>query len=141
MFQFQPMRDHLGATYQWLCTATDVDDAKTLEVDLRTAERHSDENLRFQSDLLAAAGQAIVAVDLDRKLIYWNRAAEEMYGWSSAEAMGRYSFELIIRVESPERAELLIATVLRGERWSGDYEVTRRMEHDLGVRHQHPDLR
>ena len=45
--------------------------------------------MRFQAELLAAAGQAIVAVDTNRNVIYWNRAAEEMYGWSADEAIGR----------------------------------------------------
>jgi len=38
------------------------------------------ETFRFQAELLAAVGQAIVVVDLDRTVIYWNRAAEAMYG-------------------------------------------------------------
>ena len=91
-----------------------------------TARKLGEHALKFQSDLLAAAGQAIVAVDLDRTVIYWNNAAEEMYGWSAAEAMGRPSVELIVRNECPDRTEMMIAKLLRGERWSGDYEVTRR---------------
>ena len=54
-----------------------------------TARKQAEQALRFQSELLAAVGQAIVAVDLERTVIYWNRAAEEMYGWSAAEAIGR----------------------------------------------------
>ena len=82
--------------------------------------------MRFQTELLAAAGQAIVAVDLDRTVIYWNRAAEEIYGWSAAEAVGRKSPELIVRDEAPDHSEMMRRTMLRGETWSGDYEVTRR---------------
>ena len=72
-----------------------------------TARRDSDEAVRFQAELLAAAGQAIVAVDPDRNVIYWNRAAEEMYGWTAAEAIGRPTVELIRREEAPNRFEMI----------------------------------
>ena len=62
-----------------------------------TARKQAEEAVRFQAELLAAVGQAIVAVDLERTVIYWNRAAEELYGWSAAEAIGRSSVDLIPR--------------------------------------------
>ncbi|HEX2785484.1 MAG TPA: EAL domain-containing protein, partial [Ilumatobacteraceae bacterium] len=89
-----------------------------------TARTRADEAMRFQSDLLAAAGQAIVAVDMDRIVIYWNRAAEEMYGWSTAEAVGRPSVEVIRRIEAPDRAATMRDVMRRHQKWSGDYEVT-----------------
>ena len=91
-----------------------------------TARTHTDEALRFQAELLAAAGQAIVAVDVNRIVIYWNRAAEEMYGWSTEEAIGRPSVELIPRAEAPDRATTMLDTMLGGRTWAGDYDVTLR---------------
>jgi diguanylate cyclase (GGDEF)-like protein/PAS domain S-box-containing protein len=89
-----------------------------------TERKKAEEAMRFQTDLLAAAGQAIVAVDTDRNVIYWNRAAEEMYGWTAAEAIGRPTLELIRRVEAPDRAAAMRETMLTNHSWSGDYEVT-----------------
>ena len=91
-----------------------------------TSRKRTEESMRFQTELLAAAGQAIVAVDRNRTVIYWNRAAEEMYGWSAAEAVGRQSPELIVREEALDHSDMMVETMLRGETWSGDYEVTRR---------------
>ena len=67
-----------------------------------TEPEHATDSLRFQAELLAAVGQAIVAVDLDRVVIYWNRAAEAMFGWSADEAIGRRSTDLITRIETTE---------------------------------------
>ena len=102
-FRCLPVRNEDGAMLKWVCTATDIQAAKQLEGDLRMAERTTADAMRFQTELLAAAGQAIVAVDLNRTVIYWNRAAEEIYGWSAAEAMGRQSPDLIVRDESPDQ--------------------------------------
>jgi diguanylate cyclase (GGDEF)-like protein/PAS domain S-box-containing protein len=91
-----------------------------------TARTLVEKEMAFQAELLAAAGQAIVAVDLDRNVIYWNRAAEEMYGWTAAEAIGRPSTELIVRNEGPAHREEMHEIMASGQRWSGDYEVTLR---------------
>jgi PAS domain S-box-containing protein len=47
-----------------------------------------EEQIRFQRRLLDAIGQAIIATDLPGRSIYWNQAAEELYGWTTGEVMG-----------------------------------------------------
>jgi PAS domain S-box-containing protein len=91
-----------------------------------TDRRLVEDEVRFQADLLAAAGQAIIAVDLDRVVVYWNRAAEDLYGWSAAEAIGRRSTELLRRDETPGHLEAVAAEMRRGRSWSADYEVEAR---------------
>ena len=54
-----------------------------------TVRKRAEEQIRFQRRLLDAVGQAIIATDLQGRIIYWNRAAEELYGWSIEEVMGR----------------------------------------------------
>lgn len=44
------------------------------------ARRQAEEALRFQAQLLAAVDQAIIAFDFDGRLIYWNPAAERIFG-------------------------------------------------------------
>ena len=46
------------------------------------------EQIRFQRRLLDAIGQAIIATDLQGRIIYWDRAAKELYGWTTEEVMG-----------------------------------------------------
>jgi two-component system, cell cycle sensor histidine kinase and response regulator CckA len=47
------------------------------------------QRIRFQSDLLEAVGQAVVATDLEGRITFWNQAAGELFGWSSGETLGR----------------------------------------------------
>src|SRR3954451_10983609 len=44
--------------------------------------------------LLDAIGQAIIVTDLQDRVIYWNDAAAQQYGWSKVEATGRRLKEL-----------------------------------------------
>jgi PAS domain-containing protein len=43
--------------------------------------------LSLQVQLLYAIERSVIATDLGGIVIYWNRFAEQLYGWSSAEAM------------------------------------------------------
>ncbi|MEO5898623.1 MAG: PAS domain S-box protein, partial [Ilumatobacteraceae bacterium] len=74
---------------------------------------------------MGAAGQALIAVDLDRVIIYWNNAAEEMYGWTAAQALGRPILELFPREETPEQVESIYDAMRRGQVSATSYEVER----------------
>lgn len=50
--------------------------------------------LREQADLLDHAREAIVVMDLNLCVRFWNRGAEQMYGWSKEQAVGRPVLEL-----------------------------------------------
>jgi diguanylate cyclase (GGDEF)-like protein/PAS domain S-box-containing protein len=91
-----------------------------------TSRKHAEQAMRFQAELLAAVGQAVVAVDLERTIIYWNRAAEQLYGWSAAEAIGRRSVDVIRREEAEGGPEMMVGLMRRGQTWSGEYEATGR---------------
>ncbi|CAN5361392.1 hypothetical protein BH23CHL1_BH23CHL1_24580 [soil metagenome] len=45
--------------------------------------------------LLAAISEAVYASDLDGNVIYWNPAAEQFYGWTAGEALGRNVLDMI----------------------------------------------
>jgi PAS domain-containing protein len=47
-----------------------------------TERKSAEEQINFQARLLDAVGQAIIATNPQGTIIYWNRAAEELYGWS-----------------------------------------------------------
>lgn len=73
-----PLIDDLGHVVGFIGVSRDA------EPRLR-AQRHD----RFQADLLAAVGQAVVATDLDGTITFWNPAAERLYGWPCEEVVGR----------------------------------------------------
>ncbi len=47
------------------------------------------EQNRFLASLVDAAEEAIISRDLDDVITSWNRGAEELFGWTAAEALGR----------------------------------------------------
>ncbi len=60
----------------------------SLKEDL-TERRSAEEKIRSQSALLDVATDAILIYDMGHRLLYWNKGAENIYGWTSEEAVGR----------------------------------------------------
>jgi PAS domain S-box-containing protein len=85
-----------------------------------------DEQLRFQARLLEAVGQSVIATDLEGKVLYWNRAAEEIYGWSSEEALGRRLRDLTVSEESLQKAVEVDSELRAGRTWSGEILLRRK---------------
>ena len=81
---------------------------------------------RFHARLLDAVGQAVIAADPLGKVIYWNRAAQELYGWSAQEAMGRPIVEVTPSEELAEQAEEIMGTLSHGRSWTGEFVVQRK---------------
>ncbi|MEE2002006.1 EAL domain-containing protein [Alkalimonas sp. MEB108] len=68
----------------------DIDGLKLIESELRAT------NLKFQALLDSEAAISIQGYEADGTTIYWNKASERIYGFSSAEAIGKNLLELII---------------------------------------------
>jgi PAS domain S-box-containing protein len=90
-------------------------------------EAHSaQERILFQSRVLAAVGQAVVVTDAAGIVIYWNKAAEAMYGWPEAEALYRPVAEVFIPEQEASAHAALMAQLRRGEPWTGEFLVRHR---------------
>ena len=85
--------------------------------------KRAEEKLRFQARLLDVVGQAVIATDAQGKIIYWNRAAEGLYGWSAEEVMGRPIVERTPSEDLVNRAEEIMSALMAGRGWSGELEV------------------
>jgi diguanylate cyclase (GGDEF)-like protein/PAS domain S-box-containing protein len=85
----------------------------------------AEEAQRFQVALIGAVGQAVIAIDPQGLIVYWNKAAEHMYGWSEVEAVDAQITELIPALSAETAKELAKAVVTRTP-WTGDYRVQRR---------------
>jgi diguanylate cyclase (GGDEF)-like protein/PAS domain S-box-containing protein len=91
-----------------------------------TERRRELEAIRIQADLLDAASQGIIGTDEHGDVSFWNKAAEQMYGWTATEARGRPINDLIPGEDSDvELAELAEAT-RHGRPWSGSLRTRRR---------------
>jgi two-component system, cell cycle sensor histidine kinase and response regulator CckA len=54
-----------------------------------TARREAEHRIREQAELLNQTREAIVVVDPDHRITFWNRGAERMFGWSALEMTGK----------------------------------------------------
>ena len=43
----------------------------------------------FECQLLNALGDAVIATDLNGSIVFWNLAAERLYGWRASDVEGR----------------------------------------------------
>jgi PAS domain S-box-containing protein len=86
------------------------------------------EQNRYLESLLEISPTAIVTLDLDRKVTSWNLAAEELFGYTADEAIGRDLEDLVANQEDL-RAEYVayFDELKRGERF---HAVTRRSRKD-----------
>jgi PAS domain S-box-containing protein len=75
--------------------------------------------LSEQAALLDLAQDAIVALDMNGRILYWNRGAEAMYGWPNNYALGKDIADLL-HAEFSEPADGIEAALLRNGRWEGE---------------------
>ena len=81
--------------------------------------------LTEQAALLDLAQDAIVVRDMHRRILFWSRGAEVLYGWSSQEALGQDAYELL-KTEFSEPTSHIDATLLRQGQWEGEATQYRR---------------
>jgi two-component system cell cycle sensor histidine kinase/response regulator CckA len=87
--------------------------------------------VQAQSDLTAdsileALPQAVIATDVDGTILYWNRAAEQLYGWSSGEVIGSPISSLLRTEKEAARSEEIMKGLRRGKPWAGSMRLRRR---------------
>ncbi|GAB2294241.1 hypothetical protein Dimus_028457 [Dionaea muscipula] len=74
-------------------------------------------------NILQSMGQAVHIIDVNRRVLYWNRAAENLYGYSAAEALGRNVYDLLLDEQHFAVADDIVRRVMMGERWAGRFPV------------------
>ncbi|MEV8532467.1 SpoIIE family protein phosphatase [Streptomyces sp. NPDC051211] len=77
--------------------------------------------------LLDVLGVAAVVLDAEGRIRFWSPEAERLFGWSAAEALGRFAGRLLVNEEHLELVVRLFQEVLEsGESWAGAFPVRMR---------------
>jgi PAS domain S-box-containing protein len=77
-----------------------------------------------QSGLMDLLGVAAVLLDGEGRIALWSRQAEELFGYSAQEALGRFAGRILVHETDREAAVRLFADVMAtGESWSGVFPV------------------
>lgn len=77
-----------------------------------------------QASLLDLTHDTIFVRDMGNSITYWNRGAQELYGWTPGQAIGARSYDLL-RTVFPVPLEDIHAELLRTGRWEGELKRTR----------------
>jgi two-component system, LuxR family, sensor kinase FixL len=87
--------------------------------------RRAEDEIRQQAALLGLAHDAIIVRDLESRIQFWNRGAEETYGWASSEVIGRVTHDLL-QTTFPASLDAIHAMVTAQGNWEGELRhVTR----------------
>jgi PAS domain S-box-containing protein len=76
-----------------------------------------------QASLLNLTHDTIFVREMSDIITYWNRGAQELYGWTAEEAMGKNSDQLM-QTEFPIPIDEVRAELLRTSRWEGELQKT-----------------
>ncbi|MGH8145319.1 MAG: PAS domain S-box protein [Rhodanobacteraceae bacterium] len=106
------IRDAAGNAARIVGAITDLSDRKRRE-----------DTLREQATLLDRAKDAIMVRGMNRRIRYWNRAAETIYGIPREQAIGKRVEDVIVHGD-PVAFEAADAEVLEKGEWSGRFLQT-----------------
>jgi len=76
-----------------------------------------------QLALLDRIGVALIVRDLEDRIIFWNAGAQQLYGWTSADAFGKTVTALLYGQDAAAASGATAATLARGM-WTGEVRQT-----------------
>lgn len=86
-----------------------------------TKRKQTEQKIAEQAALIDIATDAIFVRDLDSHILFWNRGAENLYGWTTAEVLGKKAYDLFCKQASSQCQEYLKVAVEQGF-WQGELE-------------------
>jgi PAS domain S-box-containing protein len=84
-----------------------------------TARKRAEEKIREQAALLNIATDAILVIDFQSKILFWNQGAERIYGWQQAEALNKDPQELFDQ-KNWLQLETALKAVMEFGSWQGE---------------------
>ena len=94
--------------------------------------RTTEERIREQAALLDCAQDAICVHDLSQQVLFWNKGAERLYGWTAAEVVGKNARDLLYQSELSGPQDTIRSLISQGE-WRGELSQTARSGRKLVI--------
>src|SRR6195256_6342399 len=102
-----------------------LQNAESIRVVRLRAEQQAEAALREQANLLNLTHDAIFVRDMNGTVKYWNRGAEELYGWPAEQAVGSVILELLKTIFQVP-LEQIEKEVIGAGRWEGELVQTKK---------------
>jgi PAS domain S-box-containing protein len=114
----------LGSVRQHELTATSdkLNEQLRAEIVVRTKMQQA---LFEKVRLLDLSNDAIVVLDGEHQIHFWNHGAEELYGWPREEALGKIS-HVLLHTQFSRPMEQITEELNRTGRWTGELTNTKR---------------
>jgi PAS domain S-box-containing protein len=104
-----------------------------------TDRKRTEREFERQASLLDLATDSIFAWYLDSGIVYWNKGAERLYGFSREEAVGHTS-HLLLKTRHPQPAQDFLEQLRRERMWMGELRQTTKSGRDVVVESRHQVL-
>lgn len=99
-----------------------------------TERKQYERVLRFNASLQQNVSDAVIATDLDFKILSWNPAAERIYGWSADEVMGRKTSEVLkTQFESEAERQRVVQKFIDQGFWQSEFTQYRRDGTEINI--------
>src|SRR5208283_2706384 len=116
-----PLRDAQGRVTGMVGISRDI-----------TQRMLAEAQVREQNEILSKSHEGVMIVSLANKIELWNRGAEEIFGWTAAEALGQQP-EALFHVEDLNVVPRLREAVERDGFWNGEMKMKDRKGRSLIV--------
>jgi len=92
-----------------------------------TQRKRAEERIRFQAGVLGQVSEAILVMDRDRRITYWNQGAQRIYGHAAAEAVGHTFAEVTRHRWARPGEDRVVAEALAATgSWHGEHGALRK---------------
>jgi PAS domain S-box-containing protein len=102
-------------------------------VDDITERKQAEQKIREQAALLDVATDAIFVRDMGHHILFWNKSAERLYGWQTAEVLGKNAAELLHNEKTPSQFEAIQTTLAKEGKWQGELQQVTKSGKDIIV--------
>ncbi|MBW4460759.1 MAG: response regulator [Nodosilinea sp. WJT8-NPBG4] len=82
--------------------------------------KRAEQKIREQAALLDIATDAILVRDGQHQILFWNRGAERLYGWTAAEALGQKATELLYADDNSVQMQQIQQQLMLDNEWHGE---------------------